>query len=144
MPSKDWRASSRNIATGPIRAAGQSTGSTSRTRSITLSIACRKLTAIGQNNRDSKIRIILINITDAGCSDLYCCPRAGRNHTIYPPMRKDRPSPPPGGGRSRLLRVVLSMINEDDIRGFRGILAGVVVTALGGVIIWLALLFASH
>jgi len=28
-------------------------------------IVCRKPTAIGQNNRDLKIRIILINITDA-------------------------------------------------------------------------------
>jgi hypothetical protein len=26
----------------------------------------------GQNNRDSKIRIILIHITDARCGDLYC------------------------------------------------------------------------
>jgi hypothetical protein len=86
----------------------------------------------------------LINITDARCGDLYSYLGAGRNHTIYPPMRKDRPSPPPGGGRSSLLRVVLSMINEDDIRGFRGILTGVVITALGGAIIWLALLFAIH
>jgi hypothetical protein len=37
---------------------------------ITPSLACRKLTAIGQNNRDSKIRIILMNITDARCGDL--------------------------------------------------------------------------
>jgi hypothetical protein len=35
------------------------------------------------------------------------------------------------------------MINEDDIRGFRGILTGVVITALGSAII-LILLFAIH
>ena len=106
------------------------------------SIECRKLTAIGQNNRDSKIRIILMNITDARCGDLYSYLPGWEKPHRYPP--KDRPSPPPGGGRSSLLRVVLSMINEDDIRGFRGILTGVVITALGGAIIWLALLFASH
>jgi len=35
------------------------------------------------------------------------------------------------------------MINEDDIRAFRGILTGVVITTVcGSAIIWLALLFA--
>jgi hypothetical protein len=34
------------------------------------------------------------------------------------------------------------MINEDDIRAFRGVLMGVVITACGSAIIWLALLFA--
>jgi hypothetical protein len=33
------------------------------------------------------------------------------------------------------------MINEDDIRGFRGILTGAVITACGSAAIWLALLF---
>jgi len=35
------------------------------------------------------------------------------------------------------------MINEDDIRAFRGILTGVVITACGSAIIWLGLLFAT-
>jgi len=30
-----------------------------------------------------------------------------------------------------------SMINEDDIRAFKGILTGVVITACGSAIIWL-------
>ena len=35
------------------------------------------------------------------------------------------------------------MIKEDDIRAFRGILTGVVITACGSAIIWLGLLFAT-
>jgi hypothetical protein len=35
------------------------------------------------------------------------------------------------------------MMNEDDLRLFRGILTGVVITAWGTAIIWFAVLFAS-
>ena len=36
------------------------------------------------------------------------------------------------------------MMNEDDLRLCRGILTGVVITALGSAIIWLVELFAIH
>jgi hypothetical protein len=35
------------------------------------------------------------------------------------------------------------MMNEDDLRLCRGILTGVVITAWGGAIIWMAVMFAG-
>jgi hypothetical protein len=45
--------------------------------------------------------------------------------------------------RGRLPRRVPSTMNEDDVRLFRGILTGVVITAWGGAITWLAVLVVS-
>jgi hypothetical protein len=60
-------------------------------------VGCRSRLTASPNA--GKIRIILIHITDAYCGDCTSFVGQGRNHTIYPPMRKDRPSPPTGGGR---------------------------------------------
>ena len=55
----------------------------------------------GQSNRDSKIRVIFDKYHRRTLRRPVLLPAgAGSNRTIYPPMRKDRSSPPTGGGRS--------------------------------------------